>query len=181
MKAMLKKGNQGHIDMLGAVEDAANAEPNPAGRAPESLTEAMATVANLKKLFQRMLGAALKQVGQEALLNNDRQPILGALADIAIEIYAVESGLLRVLKIRERHSADATRIPELLVWTYLDRATVRIREAATEIITDAFDDPAETLQDAERWLPLPRARRETREEIVAFLTEHNGELPEFVN
>lgn len=181
MKAMLKRGAQGAIDMHGAIDSAKSAEPDAAGRAPEVLTEVMATIANLKALFQRMLGAAFSGIGQEALLNNDRQPILGSLADIAIEIYAIESGLLRVLKIRERHSNETTRIAELLVWIYLDRAVGRIRESATEIIADVFDDPAEALQDVERWLPLPRARREMRQEVVTYLIENDGELPEIVN
>ena len=181
MKAMLKRGAQGAIDMHGAIDAAKSAEPDAAGRAPETLPEILATVANLKALFQRMLGAAFTNVGQEALLNNDRQPILGSLADIAIEIYAIESGLLRVLKIRERQSNETTRIPELLVWIYLDRAVGRIRESATEIISDVYDDPAEALQDVERWLPLPRARREMRQEVVTYLVENDGELPEIVN
>ncbi len=181
MKAMLKRGAQGALDIHAAIDSANAAEPDAAGRAPKSLTEALATVANLKALFQRLLGAAFANVGQEALLNNDRQPILGSLADIAIEVYAVESGLLRVLKIRENHSEEETHIPELLVWIYMDRAAARIRDAATEIIADVFDDPGEALQDVERWLPLPHARREMRQEVVTYLTEHTGELPEIVN
>jgi hypothetical protein len=181
MKAMLKRGSQGALDLHGAIDSAKAAEPDAAGRAPKMLQDALATVANLKALFQRMLGAAFDNVGQEALLNNDRQPVLGALAMIATEIYAVESGALRVLKIRERHSDEATRIPELLVWIYLDRAARKIRESATEIVTDVFDDPDSTLQDIERWLPIPRARRESRQEVVTYLTSHAGELPEIVD
>ena len=69
----------------------------------------------------------------------------------------------------------------MLVWIYLDRAVGRIRESATEIISDVYDDPAEALQDVERWLPLPRARREMRQEVVTYLVENDGELPEIVN
>jgi len=60
----------------------------------------------------------------------NEQEILGCLADIAIEIYAIESAILRT---RKRRDALKSNLPVDIVQTYVSDAADRIEHAARQI------------------------------------------------
>src|SRR5690606_10305126 len=101
MKALLRKSASGDLAVREAIRAAV-----PTGRRDSNegrgtgLTDLRAQVSDLKQIFLYLLGLALERVGYEPLLDNANQQYLSSLADIAIEIYAMESTVLRVMKLR---------------------------------------------------------------------------------
>jgi alkylation response protein AidB-like acyl-CoA dehydrogenase len=64
---------------------------------------------------------------------SDEQEILGHLADVAIEIYAAESALLRTSKIVKRRGEVESATPVLITKTYVSDAADRIEHAARQV------------------------------------------------
>ena len=184
MKAMLRKASKGDLDLTSAINavDAGEGRDSSAGRG-DSVDDLRDQVYELKNVFKYMLGQVLDTIGQEAVTSNENQQYLGSLADIAIEIYAVESSILRVLKLKGIHGDDATKLPQALVRIYFEYAADRIRQEATEIATDLFDGDAlrEQLNRIQTWLPLPRKRLDLRKYVAETVVEAGGILPDYQN
>ncbi|MBM3155728.1 MAG: acyl-CoA dehydrogenase [Chloroflexi bacterium] len=88
-------------------------------------------VERAKKIYLYLAGAAAQKYGMGI---EQEQEVLGLLADIAIEIYAMESGLLRALKaigsVGEKESKTKIQIVQL----YVNDAMVRIRGWAEQVM-----------------------------------------------
>ena len=184
MKAILRRSAQGVLEMgpaIKAVESSGRTDSS-SGRT-DDLTGMRDQISDFKNIYLYLLGQALDVVGYEPLLDNAKQQFLGSLADIAIETYAIESTVLRVLKLQSRHSEDATKLPEALARLYFERAADRIRQEATEIATALFDgDELRTqLGVIKGWLPLPSRRLDLRTYVAETIVEAQGALPEFRN
>lgn len=184
MKTILKKSARGELDMGAAIKAV-----QPSGRpdSNEGLGSDLAAlrdqVTELKQVFLYLLGVALDEVGYEPLLDNDKQQFLSSLADIALEILATESTVLRVLKLRKHHSEEKTRLPEALARLYFEYAAERIRHEATEVLTALYegDDLRDQLQILQGWLPLPARRIDLRKFVSETIVEAGGALPEYRN
>ena len=184
MKAILKKSARGELNVGQAIKAV---HPVDKTDSSEGLARDLAAlrdqVGDLKKIYLYLLGQILDQVGHEPLLDNDKQQFLGSLADIAIEIYAAESTVLRVMKLRAHHTEEATKLPEALARLYFEYAADRIRQEATEISTALFegDDLRAQLRSLQGWLPLPSRRLDLRKFVAESLVEAQGELPDYRN
>jgi alkylation response protein AidB-like acyl-CoA dehydrogenase len=101
--------------------------------------EEQTALANYKKLLIMLLGtAAQKSISGDLDLKTE-QEILINLADIIIEIYACESGLLRVLKLAGR--AMDQSLYQAIMKTYFHDTNNRIAKAATDAIA-SFIEPS---------------------------------------
>jgi len=184
MKTVLKKSARGELNIGDAIKAV---EPGGKRDSSEGLSGDLASmltqVADLKRVYLYLLGQILDKIGYEPLLDNDKQQFLSSLADIAIEIYASESTVLRVMKLRLHHSEEATQLPEALTKLYFEYSADRIRQEATEISTALFegDDLRAQLQSLQGWLPLPSRRLDLRKYVSECLVESQGELPDFRN
>jgi alkylation response protein AidB-like acyl-CoA dehydrogenase len=184
MKALLRKSASGDLAVREAIQAAV-----PTGRRDSNegrgtgLTDLRAQVSDLKQIFLYLLGLALERVGYEPLLDNANQQYLGSLADIAIEIYAMESTVLRVMKLREKHGEEATRLPEALARLYFEYGADRVRQEATEILANAIDgdELRERLDHVQGWLPLPAKRIDLRNYVAEAIVASNGALPDYAN
>jgi len=184
MKTLLRKSARGQLPLGEAIKAVA-----PSGRGDsnegrgEDLGALLEQVQDLKKIFLYLLGQALDTVGYEPLLDNGNQQYLGSLADIAIETYALESTVLRVLKLRRLHGAEATKLPESLARLYFEYATDRVRQEANEIATALWSGDAlrTQLRAIDGWLPLPSRRLDLRTYVAEAVVEAQGELPDFRN
>jgi alkylation response protein AidB-like acyl-CoA dehydrogenase len=97
-----------------------------AQRVPGPLCDERCLLAGAKKAFLLTLGATLPRHGERIA---DEEEILGALADIAIAIYAGESSLLRALKVSEEIGNGGKRdLARLVVHESADRIRLRARE-----------------------------------------------------
>jgi alkylation response protein AidB-like acyl-CoA dehydrogenase len=95
--------------------------------APEgTLADEARVVANCKKMFLQAAGGAVQKFREKLA---DEQELIGALANIVMEIYAMESALLRAQKAAASHGAAAQ--------TMVDAARVFINDAAEHLDHEA--------------------------------------------
>jgi alkylation response protein AidB-like acyl-CoA dehydrogenase len=88
-------------------------------------------LAGAKKVALMCLGTAVQNLG-EAL--KDEQEVLGHFADIAMEVYALESALLRARKRAARQGEDGARLQEAAVRCYAQEAMDRIEASARPLL-----------------------------------------------
>jgi butyryl-CoA dehydrogenase len=89
------------------------------------------TLANLKRAFLVVSGAAVQRF-QEKL--KDEQEVLLALADVAIQIFAMESAMLRAEKVGPRLSAERKALVDAAVKVFTFGAAERIASAAKRAV-----------------------------------------------
>jgi alkylation response protein AidB-like acyl-CoA dehydrogenase len=93
-------------------------------------------LANAKKLTLFAAGAATQKYMQQIA---DEQEVMGALADMIIEVFAMESAILRAEKIAAGDSAagqgsEASTIPVAMARIYADKAMSAIELSARKVI-----------------------------------------------
>jgi alkylation response protein AidB-like acyl-CoA dehydrogenase len=91
------------------------------------LAEESRVVANAKKMFLQAAGGAVQKLREKLA---DEQELIAALSDIVMEVYAMESCLLRVQKAAARQAESSTQ-------TMIDAARVFIAEAAERVEHEA--------------------------------------------
>jgi alkylation response protein AidB-like acyl-CoA dehydrogenase len=64
----------------------------------------------------------------------DEQEVMGAIADMALEIYAMESAVLRTQKLVETKGEAAAALPIAMTRVYLTQAFEKVEAAAKKII-----------------------------------------------
>ncbi len=101
-----------------------------------SLAEERKLVGQAKKLGLFAAGAATEKYMQAI---QDQQEIMGAIADITIETYAMESAVLRAQKIAEARGEAAATMPIAMSRVYLSQAMEKIEAAAKKVIAAVAD------------------------------------------
>jgi butyryl-CoA dehydrogenase len=89
-------------------------------------------VAQAKKLALFVAGAATQKYMQAI---QDQQEVMGAIADMTIETYAMESAVLRAQKITEAKGEAAATIPVAMARVYLTQAFEKVESAARKVIS----------------------------------------------
>ena len=100
------------------------------------MTEERKLVAQAKKLGLFAAGAATQKYMQAI---EEQQEIMGAIADMTIETYAMESAVLRAQKIVENKGESAATLPLAMTRVYLSQAMEKIEAAARRIIAAVAD------------------------------------------
>jgi alkylation response protein AidB-like acyl-CoA dehydrogenase len=93
-------------------------------------------VANAKKLGLFVSGAATQKYMQAI---QDQQEVMGAIADMTIEIYAMESAVLRAQKLVESKGEKGAAIAVAMTRVYLTQAMDKIEAAAKKVIAAVAD------------------------------------------
>ncbi|MAZ72212.1 MAG: acyl-CoA dehydrogenase [Flavobacteriaceae bacterium] len=105
---LVKKAMKGHVDLLNPAQEVAKELTGiPSFETPdysETLSEEKALLENLKKVFLMVAGSAVQKYGAEL---EEHQQLLLASADILIEIYMAESGILRAEKTSKNNGKNA--------------------------------------------------------------------------
>src|SRR5260370_39484795 len=99
-----------------------------------SLAEERKLVGQAKKLGLFAAGAATQKYMQAI---QEQQEIMGAIADMTIETYAMESAVLRAQKIAEAKGEAAAAVPIAMTRVYLSQAMEKIEAAAKTLIPTA--------------------------------------------
>ena len=132
---LLKKAMKGHVDLLGpATAVGAELMGIPSFDLPEYneiLSLEKAHLARLKKAFLMVAGKAVETYGMDL---EKHQELLMAAADILIEVYMVESALLRTEKNLKRFGADAQKTQIAMCQWQLYQATELIQSKGKEAI-----------------------------------------------
>jgi alkylation response protein AidB-like acyl-CoA dehydrogenase len=124
---LIKKAMKGQIDLLGpAMQVRDELLGIPSFDMPDYsvlFAEEKALVQNLKKAFLLVAGGAVQKFGPE--LETQQQLVLAA-ADILIEIYMAESGLLRTEKLVNKLGAENCQAQIAMTQLYLYQAVDKI-------------------------------------------------------
>jgi butyryl-CoA dehydrogenase len=131
---LLKRAMGGQLPLMPAIKqlmDEVLAGPS-SGDEPEGLlADQQKLVTSAKKLGLFAAGAAtqkyMMQIEQE-------QEIMGAIADMVMEVYAMESTLLRTMKIALTQGEAAAALPIAMTRVYLSQAMDKMESAARKII-----------------------------------------------
>jgi alkylation response protein AidB-like acyl-CoA dehydrogenase len=131
---LLKRAMSGQLALMPAIKqlmDEVLAGPAPEEDIEGPLADEQKLVASAKKLGLFAAGAATQKYMQQI---EQQQEIMGAIADIVIEIYAIESALLRTIKIVQSRGESAAQTSIAMTRLYLSRAFERIETAARKIV-----------------------------------------------
>ena len=139
---LIKKAMKGHVDLLNpamAVKDELMGIPSfETPDYSELFSEEKAIVANLKKVFLMVAGAAVEKFGPDL---DKHQQLLMAASNILIETYLAESAILRTEKNVKRFGAEQQREQIAMAQLYLFNAVETIIKNAKEgIISFAEGD-----------------------------------------
>ncbi|WP_059105895.1 acyl-CoA dehydrogenase family protein [Shouchella shacheensis] len=127
---LFRKAAKNEIDLKAVAEDAVAELANPA-RKEGLLSEERAAVEVIRKLFLACAGLAYKAYGTKL---KGEQEVLIRLADLAIELFAVESVVLRTYKAALADGEEAHALKLDLTRSYLERAIWRTEQLARSLV-----------------------------------------------
>ena len=131
---LLKRAMSGQLALMPAIKqlmDEVLSGPSLGEDVEGLLAEEQKLVASAKKLGLFAAGAATQKYMQAI---QDQQEIMGAIADMVIEIYVMESALLRTQKIASAQGEAAAELPIAMTRVYLAQAMEKVESAARKII-----------------------------------------------
>ena len=136
---LLKRAKSGQLPLMPAIKklmDEVLSGPSVGEELDGLLTEERKVVGQAKKLGLFAAGAATQKYMQAI---EDQQEIMGAIADMTIESYAMESAVLRAQKIAETKGEAAAAVPIAMTRVYLTQAMEKIESAAKKVIAAVAD------------------------------------------
>ncbi len=131
---LLKRAMTGQLPLMPAIKklmDEVLSGPSGGDETEGALPEERRLVAQAKKLGLFAAGAATQKYMQAI---QDQQEIMGAIADMTIEAYAMESAVLRAEKILENKGESAAALLVAMTRVYLAQAMEKIEAAARKVI-----------------------------------------------
>jgi butyryl-CoA dehydrogenase len=131
---LLKRAMSGQLPLMPAIKklmDEVLSGPSMSEDLEGALAEERKLVNQAKKLGLCAAGAATQKYMQAI---QDQQEIMGAIADMTIETYAMESAVLRTQKIAETKGEAAAALPIAMTRVYLSQAMEKVESAARKVI-----------------------------------------------
>jgi len=136
---LLKRAMSGQLPLMPAIKklmDEVLSGPAVGEELDGALPEERKLVAQAKKLGLFVSGAATQKYMQKI---QDQQEVMGAIADMTIEIYAMESAVLRTQKMVELKGEALAALPLAMSRVYLTQALEKIEAAAKKVIADVAE------------------------------------------
>jgi alkylation response protein AidB-like acyl-CoA dehydrogenase len=136
---LLKRAMTGQLPLMPAIKklmDEVLSGPSMGEELEGALAEERKLVAQAKKLGLFAAGSATQKYMQAI---QDQQEIMGAIADMVIETYAMESTVLRAQKLVERNGESASSLPIAMTRVYLAQAMEKIEASARKVIAGVAD------------------------------------------
>lgn len=136
---LLKRAMSGQLPLMPAIKklmDEVLSGPSTSEEIEGPLAEERKLVGQAKKLGLFAAGSATQKYMQAI---EDQQEIMGAIADMTIETYAMESAVLRAQKISEQNGESAAPLPIAMTRVYLTQAMEKIEAAARKIVAAVAD------------------------------------------
>jgi len=131
---LLKRAMSGQLPLMPAIKklmDEVLSGPSLGEELEGPMAEERKLVTNAKKLGLFAAGAATQKYMQAI---QDQQEVMGAIADMVIETYAMESAVLRTQKLIENNGESASALPIAMTHVYLSQAMEKIEAAARKVI-----------------------------------------------
>ena len=136
---LLKRAMSGQLPLMPAIKklmDEVLSGPSSAEDLEGALAEERKLVAQAKKLGLFVSGSATQKYMQKI---QDQQEVMGAIADMTIEIYAMESAVLRAQKMVEQKGESAAALPIAMTRVYITQALEKVEAAAKKVIADVAE------------------------------------------
>jgi butyryl-CoA dehydrogenase len=136
---LLKRAMSGQLPLMPAIKklmDEVLSGPSVGEDLEGPLAEERKLVGQAKKLGLFAAGAATQKYMQAI---QDQQEIMGAIADMTIETYAMESAVLRAQKIAATKGEAAAALPIAMTRVYLSQAFEKVESAAKKVIAAVAD------------------------------------------
>jgi alkylation response protein AidB-like acyl-CoA dehydrogenase len=131
---LLKRAMSGQLPLMPAIKklmDEVLSGPSSGDEIDGVLADERKLVSQAKKLGLFAAGAATQKYMQAI---QDQQEIMGAIADMTIETYAMESAVIRTQKIAESKGEAGAALPVAMTRVYLSQAFEKIESAARKVI-----------------------------------------------
>ena len=136
---LLKRAMTGQLPLMPAIKklmDEVLSGPSMAEELEGALPEERKLVSQAKKLGLFASGTATQKYMQAI---QDQQEIMGAIADMTIETYAMESAVLRAQKIVQAKGEERAALPIAMTRVYLSQAMEKVESAARKVIAAVAD------------------------------------------
>jgi len=136
---LLKRAMTGQLPLMPAIKklmDEVLSGPSTGEEWEGALAEERKLVSQAKKLGLFAAGAATQKYMQAI---QDQQEIMGAIADMTIESYAMESAVLRAQKIAGSKGESAAALSIAMTRVYMAQAMEKIESAARKVIAAVAD------------------------------------------
>jgi alkylation response protein AidB-like acyl-CoA dehydrogenase len=136
---LLKRAMTGQLPLMPAIKklmDEVLSGPSAAEELQGALPEERKLVTQAKKLGLFAAGAATQKYMQAI---QDQQEIMGAIADMTIETYGMESAVLRAQKIVQTKGEAGAALPIAMTQVYLSQAMEKVESAARKVIAAVAD------------------------------------------
>ena len=171
---LLRNALKGEIPLFAEAEKVKAELPSMEPLAPSAddgpLGYPRSLVDRAKKIFLFLCGAAAQKY---EMAIEEEEEVLGLLADIAQEVYAMESGLLRALKSVDSVGEQQSKTKIEMVRLYVNDAMVRVSGYARQLLAametgEALDSQLATLRKVSQFTPLNavQLRRGIADEII---------------
>ena len=134
VKMMLKKALTGEIDLLGPAKAVAKelmSIPSFKSSSKQFFDEEKKVLMNLKKATLMIAGAATKKLGEKLA---EEQEVMMNVADMIIEIYMLESALLKTEKLVEKDGENAHKEKVAMTTLYSHHAVEEIHKNGKEAL-----------------------------------------------
>src|SRR3979411_433378 len=131
---LLKRAMSGQLPLMPAIKklmDEVLSGPSLGEEIEGPLAEERKLVGQAKKLGLFVSGAATQKYMQTI---QDQQEVMGAIADMTIEIYAMESAVLRAQKMVEQKGEASAALPIAMTQVYLTQALEKVETSARKVI-----------------------------------------------
>src|ERR1700689_4202809 len=136
---LLKRAMSGQLPLMPAIKklmDEVLSGPSVGEDLEGPLAEERKLVAQAKKLGLFAAGAATQKYMQTI---QDQQEVMGAIADMTIEVYAMESAVLRAQKMVEQKGEASAALPIAMTRVYLTQSLEKVEAAAKKVIADVAE------------------------------------------
>jgi alkylation response protein AidB-like acyl-CoA dehydrogenase len=135
MDMLIKRAMKNRLSLFDAAQKAANEfltlQPK-VETDDEKLSMQKETVEMSKKIALLVTGAAVQKYRMQL---SEEQEILGLISNMAIEVFAMESGLLRALKTMGKSNDEKSQIQKAMVKVFVNDAFERVEGCAKQTLT----------------------------------------------
>jgi alkylation response protein AidB-like acyl-CoA dehydrogenase len=135
MDMLIKRAMKNRLSLFDAAQKAANELPTlqpKAGMDDEKLSMQREMVEISKKIALLVTGAAAQKYRMQL---SEEQEILGLISNMAIEVFAMESGLLRALKTMGKSNNEKSQIQKAMVKVFVNDAFERVEGYAKQTLS----------------------------------------------
>ena len=136
---LMKRAMSGQLALMPAIKklmDEVLSGPSMGEEVEGELAEERTLLANAKKTALFVAGVASQRYMMELA---EQQEVMAALADVIIEVFAIDSALLRTVKLIQAQGDKAAALAIAMTQVYISEALARIEIAARRVLAAAAE------------------------------------------